>query len=212
MESINELFTQILDQQSDDIFVQCPCQVKGVHGNFVDVLLFINDEEPDEIVYNVPIKRPETQRAYIFLGIKEGDRGVLRFFDRSTEGYLQSDYDYNSDDRKHDLNDRVFELGFLPDKEAFEYLTTAELELGLKSGNCIISIADDGTLAIISTVGVNVTAPTVTITGNVVITGNVETTGTITATGEITGNGIPLSSHKHLGVTSGNQTSGLPTT
>ena len=52
----------------------------------------------------------------------------------------------------------------------------------------------------------NITAPTVTITGDVTVT------GTITATGEITGNSIPLSTHKHLNVTTGTGTSGLPTT
>jgi len=205
MESLSELFNKVLKNTTDEIYIQNPCKVVGVHGNYVDVLLYINDEEPDFVIYNVPIVRPETQRAYIFLGIKEGDRGICRFFDRSIEGYLQSDFDYNSDDRQHDINDRCFELGFIPDAEAFEYLTTAELELGLKSGNCTISINADGTLNINSTVAMNITAPTVTITGNVTVT------GTITATGEITSNSIPLSQHKHLGVTTGTSTSGLPT-
>lgn len=206
MASLNELFDKVLSSTTDELYVQNPCKVVGVHGNYVDVLLYINDEEPDFVIYNVPIMRTETQRAYIFLGIKEGDRGVCRFFDRSTEAYLQSDFDYNSDERQHDINDRCFELGFIPDKEAYEYLTTAELELGLKSGNCKISIATDGTLNIVSTVATTVTAPTVTINGNVIVNGTIE------ATGEITGNSIPLSSHKHLGVTTGTSTSGLPTT
>jgi len=198
MEDTVELANRFFNNITDELYVQNPCKVVGVHGNYVDVLLYINDEEPDFVIYNVPIVRPETQRAYIFLGIKEGDRGVCRFFDRSTEAYLQSDFDYNSDDRQHDINDRCFELGFIPDKEAYQYLTTAEIEIGLKSGTCKISINTDGTL--------NIVSPTVTITGNVVVN------GTITATGEITGNSIPLSIHKHLGVTSGNSTSGLPTT
>lgn len=198
MQSISELFTKVLETTTDELYIQNPCEVVNVNGNYVDVLLYINDNEPDFVIYNVPIMRPETQRAYIFLGIKKGDRGVCRFFDRSTEGYLQSDFDYNSDDRQHDINDRCFELGFIPDKEAYQYLTTAEIEIGLKSGTCKISINTDGTL--------NIVSPTVTITGNVVVN------GTITATGEITGNSIPLSIHKHLGVTSGNSTSGLPTT
>lgn len=193
MKTPNELLAKILKITTDELYVQNPCKVVGVNGNYVDVLLYINDEEPDCVIYNVPIIRPETQYAYIFLGIKEGDRGVCRFFDRSTEAYLQSDFDYNSDERQHDINDRCFELGFIPDKEAFQYLTTAELELGLKSGNCKISIEPDGTLNVISTVAMNITAPTITITGDVIVN------GTITATGEITGNGILLSTHTHTG-------------
>ena len=206
MESLNEVIDQVLLNRTDELYVQNPCKVVGVHGNYVDVLLYINDEEPDFVIYNVPIMRPETQRAYILLGIKEGDRGVCRFFDRSTEAYLQSDFDYNSDERQHDINDRVFEHGFLPDKEAYEYLTTASVEIGLKNGACKISIADDGTLNVVSTVAINITAPTVTITGNVVVD------GTITATGEITGNSIPLSTQKHTAVQTGSGVSGLPTT
>ena len=191
MESMTEIVDDILTHKTDELYVMNPCKVVGVHGNYVDVLLYINDEEPDFVIYNVPIIRQETQRAYIFLGIKEGDRGTCRFFDRSTEGYLQSDFDYNSDDRQHNINDRCFELGFIPDKEAYEYLTTAEIELGLKSGACKISINADGSLNINSTVATTITAPTVTINGNVVVN------GTITATGEITGNNIALSIHTH---------------
>ena len=206
MESLAKVVDDILTCKTDELYVQNPCKVVGVHGNYVDVLLYINDEEPDFVIYNVPIIRQETQRAYIFLGIKEGDRGVCRFFDRSTEGYLQSDFDYNSDDRQHDINDRCFELGFIPDKEAYKYDTTADIEIGLKNGRCKISINANGSLDVNSNVAITVTAPTVTINGNVVVN------GTINATGEITGNSIPLSTHKHLGVTSGNSKSGLPTT
>ena len=212
MKETNELLDKVLYNTTDDVYVQCPCEVTNVHGNFVDILLYINDEEPDMEIYNVPIVRQETQRAYIFLGIKKGDRGVCRFFDRSVEGYLQSDFDYNSDDRQHDINDRCFELGFIPDKEAFVYPTDKEIEIGLKNGNCKISVASDGTLDIISTVKTNITAPTVNITGNVNITGDVNITGAVVATGEITGNSIPLSMHKHLAVTTGLDTSGTPTT
>ena len=201
MESLSEALGNLLTDTTDELYVQNPCKVVGVHGNYVDVLLYINDEEPDFVIYNVPVMRPETQRAYIFLGIKEGDRGVCRFFDRSTEGYLQSDFDYNSDERQHDINDRCFELGFLPDAEAYEYLTTADIEIGLKSGTCKISINDDGTLNIVSNTAMNVTAPTVTINGNVVVNGTIE------ATGEITGNSIPLSTHIH-----GNGNNGADTT
>jgi len=205
MKSVSELFEEVLRKTTDDIYCTCPCQVINVDNNYVDVKIFINDSEPDQILYNVPIQRPETQRAYIFLGIKKGDRGVLKFFDRSTEGYLQSDFDYNSDERQHDINDRVFSLGFIPDSESYVYPTDKEIEIGLKNNTCKISINADGSLVINSTVSTTVTAPTVTINGNVVVN------GTITATGEITGNSILLSTHKHGGVTSGKDETGEPT-
>lgn len=190
MKSVNELFTALLNTTTDEIYVQNPCKVVAVNGNFVDVLLYINDEEPDFVIYNVPIMRPETQRAYIFLGIKEGDRGVCRFFDRSTEGYLQSDFDYNSDDRQHDINDRVFELGFIPDAEAYVYPTNVDIEIGMKDNSAKISFANGQ----------------ITIIGDVVHNGNLTVNGSITATGEVTGNNINLSTHVHTD-SQGGQTS-----
>ena len=196
MKSVNELLKTLLDNVTDNLYVQNPCKVTRVSedGNFVDVLLYINDEEVDSIIYNVPVVRPETQRAYIFMGIKEGDRGVCRFFDRSVEGYLQSDFDYNSDERQHDINDRCFELGFLPNAEAFQYLTTAEIEIGLKSGTCKISINEDGTL--------NIIAPTLTIMGDVTVN------GTLTATSLVAENGASGTFANSVTTESGIVTSG----
>lgn len=190
MKSVSELLNQVLETTTDNMYCNLPCKVEKVNGNYVDVKVYINDDEPDLILYNVPVQRQETQRAYIFLGIKQGDRGTLKFFDRSTEGYLKSDFDYNSDDRQHDINDRAFELGFIPDTEAFLYPTTADIEIGLKSGTIKMSFTENG----------------IEITGNVTITGN------LTVSGEVIGNSIPLSTHKHTGVQTGSGTSGLPTT
>ena len=185
MKSPNELLSMVLANTTDDLFVLNPCEVVNVNGNYVDVKIYINDEYPNMILYNVPIQRQETQRAYIFLGIKEGDRGTLKFFDRSVEGYLQSDFDYNSDDRQHDINDRCFELGFIPDKEAYVYPDNVDIEIGLKGKSVKMSFTESG----------------IAITGDVTITGN------LTVTGEVIGNGIPLSTHIH-----GNGNQGADTT
>lgn len=190
MKSVSELFNQVLETTTDNMYCNLPCKVEKVNGNFVDVKVYINDEEPDIVLYNVPIQRQETQRAYIFLGIKQGDRGICRFFDRSTEGYLQSDFDYNSDARQHDINDRCFELGFIPDKEAYVYPTNKDIEIGLKNGLIKMSFTESG----------------------IDILGDVNITGNLTVTGEVTGNNIPLSTHKHTGVQTGSGTSGSPTT
>lgn len=183
MKSVSELFDNVLNKVTDDIYVLDPAEVVNVsaNGNYVDVKIFINDDEPDMVLYNVPIQRPETQRAYIYLGIKKGDKGTLKFFDRSVEGYLHSDFDYNSDDRQHNINDRCFELGFVPDKEAFVYPTNKEIEIGLKNsrfklsadnfGSLIIETLDakiktKGVCTIEANSGVQFTTPDVNISGN----------------------------------------------
>lgn len=189
MKTASELFDKVLKMTTDELYCLLPCQVVSVSGNYVDVKVFINDDEPDMILYHVPIQRPETQRAYIYLGIKSGDRGTLKFFDRSVEGYLQSDFDYNSDDRQHDISDRAFELGFIPDAEAYVYPTNVDIEIGLKNKSVKMSFTESG----------------IAIVGDVTIDGN------LTVSGEVTGNGIPLSTHKHGKVTSGNNKTDVPT-
>ena len=189
MDDITQLASKFIENITDEMYCVLPCQVEAISGNYVDVKVFINEEEPDQILYNVPIQRPETQRAYIFLGIKKGDRGVLKFFDRSTEGYLQSDFDYNSDERQHDLNDRVFSLGFIPDSESYVYPTDKDIEIGLKDKAIKMSFTENG----------------ITIVGDVTIDGD------LNVSGEVTGNSIPLSTHKHGDVTSGKDKTGEPT-
>lgn len=163
MKSNSELLNQLLNTTTDELYVQTPATITEVSadGNYVNAILHINDDEPDIEVFHIRVQRPETQRAYIYLGIKKGDKGIVRFFDRSIEGYLKSDYDYNSDDRQHDINDRTLQLGFLPDKESFIYPTAenADIEIGLKNGNVKMTFTDDG----------------------IVIKGNVSIDGTITA-------------------------------
>lgn len=179
MESNTQLANRFFSGITDEIYVMNPCKVVGINGNYVDVLLYINDEEPDVVIYNVPIIRQETQSAYIFLGVKEGDRGTCRFFDRSTEGYLQSDFDYNSDDRQHDINDRAFELGFIPDKEAYVYPTNVDIEIGIKDKNVKMTFTESG----------------IAITGNVNITGNLSVSGSIN--GVVGDNTVNLATHIH---------------
>lgn len=48
-------------------------------------------------------------------------------------------------------------------------------------------------------------------TGNIALTGNITHTGNYTITGTATFNGIVFDTHKHLGVTTGSGTSGIPT-
>jgi hypothetical protein len=70
----------------------------------------------------------------------------------------------------------------------------------------------EGGLELISPDKIRLQAPTIELAGDVVQTGgDITATGSITAEGEVTGNDIPLSTHKHTGVTTGGGTSGPPT-
>ena len=206
-ESFGTKLLNLLKTVLDNEYVQCPCRVTAINGNYVDVLPIINDDEVNQELYDVKIRHLESSTAYIFLGVHVGDRGVLRFFDRSIENYsVDGSENYNNDDRMHDANDGCFELGFIPDNEAYVYPTDKEIEIGLKNAKFKLSVDENGNLDITSTTTITITAPTINTNGTL------NHTGDINATGEITGNSIPLSTHLHSGVTGGNDKTGQPTT
>ena len=182
----------LLHTMSDNQYVQCPCRVTAVNGNYVDVLPIINDNIKNQELYDVKIRHLESSTAYIFLGVHVGDRGILRFFDRSIDDYsTNGSEEYNKDDRIHNVNDGCFELGFIPDNESYVYPTDKEIEIALKNTKFKLSVDNVGNLII--------TGATNVINGGTTINGNLTVNGTITATSEITGNGIALSTHTHTG-------------
>lgn len=163
--------------------------MKKVYGNYVDVIVFRNDEIMNGIAPNVPIKRDETKRAYIFLGIKEGDYGTIRYYDKSIEAYKKGDTNYNGDDRCHNINDGCFELGFIPDNEAFIYPENADIEIGLKDGSAKVNITNGN---------ITITGGSITITGSSVSLGS-----------NTTIDGKVFLEHTHSNGNQGNPTGGV---
>lgn len=191
-DELNTFARGILDSDNSCL----PARVVKVNDDgSVNVVAIRNDEIPDCVI-TVPVLRPETQRAYIQLKIKEGDRGVVKFCDKSIESYrLTGSEEYNGDDRQHSISDGVFQLGFLPDNEKFVF-PDGEIVIGLKNNKFTLSADESGNLTI--------KASKVTINSNVTIN------GTLTATKDVIGGGISLKNHVHSGVTSGSSNTGLP--
>ena len=203
METATQALGGLLTRLTDEIYVHIPCQVTAVHGNTVDAIAYINDDEDDFVLYNIPIKMPETQSAYIFLGIKKGDFGTLSFLDRDTSDYIEGfNTDYNGNDAQHDINSRYFELGFVPKPQAFVYPTNQEIEIGLKNGKAKISINANGDINIISN-SIAITTPTTIINSNVNITGNLDVTGTCNFESK------PFMTHTHLSSAPNTPTGGV---
>ena len=207
-ESLEQVLSRLLTRTTDEVYCSCPCQVLRVNGNYVDVLAIINDDEPDFPLYHVPIKRMETQNAYVFLKISEGDYGTLTFFDRDTTDYIatgNTEYNYNAE--QHSINFRAFELGFVPDPSAYNYTTTALIEIGCKDGKTSISL-NKGVITINSTT-VNVNATTTNITSATTnITGDVNIDGVLTATSVVPQNGTSGTFTKSITSTNGIVTAG----
>jgi hypothetical protein len=195
MSSVNELtiFAKAIQES-----VNCclPARVVQVNQDGSVNVVAIRNDKIDDCVITIPVIRPETQRAYIYLGIKAGDRGVVKFMDKSIEEYrLTGSEAYNNDDRSHSLSDGVFQLGFLPDNEKFVY-PEGEIIIGLKNNTFTLNVDEKGSLTI--------SAKSITINSDVTIN------GTLTTTTDVVGGGISLKSHTHSGVTSGSSNTGLP--
>ena len=47
METATQALGGLLTRLTDEIYVHVPCQVTGVHGNTVDAIAYINDDEDD---------------------------------------------------------------------------------------------------------------------------------------------------------------------
>ena len=174
----SDLLSDLLARSRDKVNKGLPCVVTTVYSNSVDVELIRNDDKPNIIVTGVPIQRPETNKAYIFLGLSKGDYGTLKFMDKSIQAYKDTGTkEYDGIVRNHSLSDGVFEYGFVPNSSAFTYPTDKTIELGNKNGSFKLSIDADGNLDIkatnitVTASDVKVTSPMSTYEGNVTITG-----------------------------------------
>ena len=142
----------------DSINCQLPCKITEVNADgTVDVLVFRNDGIENCVFPNVPVRHIETSRAYVFLGVKVGDRGIIRYFDRSVEAYKEGNEEDTSDIRQHSLSDGLFEVGFLPSTEAYAYPTDKTIEIGNKNGSFKLSIGEDGAITLTTEKDLSVT-------------------------------------------------------
>lgn len=127
-----------------------PARVVQVNEDGTVNVVAIRNDEIEDCVITVPVIRPETQRAYIQLKINVGDRGIVKFCDKSIEDYrLTGTEHYNGDSRVHSISDGVFQLGFLPNNEKFLF-PDGEIVIGLKNQTFVLSVDDKGNLTMTS--------------------------------------------------------------
>lgn len=174
---------------AENVNTGLPARVVQVNDDGSVNVVAIRNDDIEDCVITVPIMRPETQRAYIYFNIKKGDRGVLRFTDKSIENYRQTGSEaYNGDDRRHSLSDGIFEIGFYPNSEKFIF-PEGEFSIGLKNGKFVMTVLEDGTVTANSPHftfnGDSTFNGNIEHNGNLVQNGNTEQTGSLHATGEI---------------------------
>lgn len=134
MTTVPEQIMLLSEKIKNEISCTLPARVTQVNEDGTVNVVAIRNDEIKDCVITVPVLRPETQRAYIQLNIAPGDRGVLKFCDKSIEEYRKGNENYNGDDRTHSISDGIFQLGFCQAMKNL-YFRMEKLSLDLKTAN-----------------------------------------------------------------------------
>lgn len=189
MTTVPEQIMLLSEKIKNEISCTLPARVTQVNEDGTVNVVAIRNDEIKDCVITVPVLRPETQRAYIQLNIAPGDRGVLKFCDKSIEEYRKGNENYNGDDRTHSISDGIFQLGFLPSNEKFVF-PDGEIVIGLKNSQFILSVNETGDFTIkAKSIIINSTSTS--------INGDVSVNGTVTVSEDVIGGGISLKNHTH---------------
>ena len=125
MRTFNDGLDDILNGFSKSLPVEKPCRITRVNSQYsVDVEYY--DNSGVDNLYNVPVKHIQTQSAYVFLGLKSGDCGTIRFFDSDVGDYYGGTTQKIPETRCHDINDNLFSVGFYPAQS--QYVAAKERE------------------------------------------------------------------------------------
>lgn len=237
---LQDLLTAAFQSQMNNVYTAIPCVVVQIQGpDRVAIQPSINQKMKDggtkerPVIVNVPVTFPVSKSGGMTFPIKPGDTGIAVFSMRSIESWKNSD-GYPSTPlnyAKMDKNDAMFIPGLQtssnssnnPAKHSFSHSiedtvmfanlgTGNEVEVRLQqSGNVLIRTNQDisvecNNASVVANSSASITTPELSIDAQTTTwIGNVNYTGTFTF------NGIPFESHKHIGVTPGGGTSGIPT-
>lgn len=234
-------FTDIIRTQfridMRDVHTAIPCTVVNIVNNMqeqrVDVLPAVNDllkdgtEEPGMQILGVPVIFPGSSTSLISFPINVGDTVLCIFSQRSMDNFKIGNGQPTkaNDMRRFSDQDAVAIPGLFPFAKSLNRPTIRKFPFDANRDLCMTHNVASGTeCAIILKQNGNVEvhtdkeiqfkagtkisfeAPAMEI--NVA---NTTWTGNYSITGIATFNGIPFNTHKHLGVTTGTGTSGVPT-
>lgn len=120
---------------SAQTFVEKPCIIAKVINQYTVDVTYYDNNSPNTLV-NVPVKHLQTNSAFIFLPLKAGDCGTIRFFDNDVTTYYNGSDIESTEERTHDINDNEFTYGFYPTTKQYVF-PTGDLVIGTKDGATI---------------------------------------------------------------------------
>lgn len=166
METPEEILGNIFDGFSAQTLVEKPCVITNVINQYTVDITYYNNNEPN-ILYNVPVKHLQTNSAYVFLGLKAGDCGTVRFFDNDVTPYYNGSDIESTEERTHNINDNLFSCGFYPSPKQYIF-PNGDIVIGTASG-AVINLTADGIT--ISGGSITINGASVEIGSNVTIDG-----------------------------------------
>lgn len=141
---------------------------------------------PHGVIHNVPYFRIQGGTNAVIIDPQVGDIGIALFASHDISSVKKNKAPSNPGSRRRfDMADALY-IGGVLNGTPVQYIR-------------------------FSSTGVEIKAPTVTITGDVVITGDVDLSGTLQTPQDVIANGKSLKTHTHSGVTAGGANSGPPT-
>lgn len=141
------------------------------------------------LLIHVPIVFPSAGGFSMTFPVKVNDEVLIVWACRCIDAWWQSGgVQRPIEARLHDLSDGFAIPGIKSIPKVIPNISATGAQLRNDAGTTYVEIAADGKIKLVSPAGI-------AITGNVIVTG------------EVTANGIPLSTHKHTGVTVGGGTS-----
>lgn len=154
------------------------------------------------VLQDVPVQFPGSGGQTMTFPVKAGDEVMVNFMSRASDAQQQSGGDQNPTDASvNGLSHPRAILGFKSAPKALANVSTSATEIRSDDGNTKISLSGAGGVGVATDKAVAISAAAgVTMSGGA---GNINFTGNLIVTGEITLNGIPLSTHKHTGVSTG---------
>ena len=156
-------------------------------------------------ISDCPIVFPGGGGFTLTFPVAVGDECLLVFASRCIDGWWsRGGVQQQPDLRMHDISDGFAFVGVRNLTRVLPAISSTDVTLRSDDGVAKIAIAPDHKITLQTTAEVDVTAPTVAITGNLTVT------GTIVAAGDVVGAGKSLSTHKHGGVSTGGGQTGVP--
>lgn len=156
---------------------------------------------PLPLLVDVPICFPKAGGFVFTLPLAVDDEVLVIVAARCIDAWWQSGgVQKPMEARMHDLSDGFAIPGPCSQPNVIPNISATGAQLRNEAGSTYIELAADGKIKMVAPTEIDLTAPTVKVTGNLV------------ATGEVTGGVVPvnLTTHVHTGVTPGGGSTGGP--